>query len=279
MTTTTPQVRGSTCTNPDSLIDSSFEVGSDRWFSWLREPSVRSFHFESAAGKFTARREERATSTNEYWYAYRKVKGKLRKVYLGTMDELTADRLDFVAAEIGQDGWEYYSSRKSYTTAKQKRCVTATQEKDSDLDSQAKGYTTDLNQDWVTIDDDPNLDPDIDDPSDEETIRTQAQKIQGLIAEVRGLEREAGELRSQLAETKTLSARNEDLEGYLQKARKRIDQLEAKLVEAERETQQLPDLEAARDRFLSGLKLGKQSPGYKRTKATIDRFIAAVVRE
>lgn len=36
------------------------------------------------------------------------------------------------------------------------------------------------------------------------------------------------------------------------------------------------DLEAERDRFLTGLRCGKQAPEYKRTKATLDRFIAAV---
>lgn len=93
-------------------------VGSDIWFSWLKEPDVRSFHFESEhGGKFTARKEERPTSTNEYWYAYRKLQGKLRKIYLGPMDELTEVRLNQVAAEISQDGWDYYSSRKSYAAS------------------------------------------------------------------------------------------------------------------------------------------------------------------
>lgn len=36
---------------------------------------------------------------------------------------------------------------------------------------------------------------------------------------------------------------------------------------------QLPDLEAVRDRVLSGLKLGKQAPGYKAAAKTLDRFI------
>ena len=40
--------------------------------------------------------------------------------------------------------------------------------------------------------------------------------------------------------------------------------------------QQLPDLEAVRERILSTLKLGKQSPEYKRIKAAIDRFIEEV---
>lgn len=44
-------------------------------------------------------------------------------------------------------------------------------------------------------------------------------------------------------------------------------------------SQQLPDFEATRDRILSGLKVGKQSPEYKRTKAAIDRFIAEGVQQ
>lgn len=39
------------------------------------------------------------------------------------------------------------------------------------------------------------------------------------------------------------------------------------------EVEQLPDLEAIRDRVLSSLRVGKQSPEYKRTKTAIDRFI------
>ena len=38
----------------------------------------------------------------------------------------------------------------------------------------------------------------------------------------------------------------------------------------------MPSLEAVRERILSSLKVGKQSPEYKRTKAVIDRFISEV---
>ncbi len=34
------------------------------------------------------------------------------------------------------------------------------------------------------------------------------------------------------------------------------------------------DLEVERDRFLASLKLGRQAPEYKRTKALLDRFLA-----
>jgi hypothetical protein len=40
-----------------------------------------------------------------------------------------------------------------------------------------------------------------------------------------------------------------------------------------------PDLEAVRDRILSGLKVGKQSSEYKRTKAAIDSFISEVLEQ
>lgn len=36
----------------------------------------------------------------------------------------------------------------------------------------------------------------------------------------------------------------------------------------------MPDFEAVRERILSGLKVGKQSPEYKRTKAVLERFIS-----
>lgn len=125
MKSNTAQVKGKICHDPNKPLYPAIKVDSKFWFTWLKEPDVRSFHYESETGKFTARKEERTTSTNEYWYAYRKIAGKLRKVYLGAMEELTGDRLEQVAAEISQPGWEFYSSRKSYTTSKKQRCVTA----------------------------------------------------------------------------------------------------------------------------------------------------------
>jgi hypothetical protein len=38
----------------------------------------------------------------------------------------------------------------------------------------------------------------------------------------------------------------------------------------------MPDLDAVSERILSGLRVGKQAPEYKRTLAVIDRFIALV---
>ncbi len=138
----TAQVKGKCCTDPNKPLYPAIELDSDFWFTWLKEPDVRSFHYESETGKFTARKEERATSTNEYWYAYRKIAGKLRKVYLGAMEELTSDRLEQVAAEISQPGWEFYSSRKSYPIKKEESCVTPLTENQS--------YPINNNSNWVT---------------------------------------------------------------------------------------------------------------------------------
>lgn len=163
MVTDTVQVKGKTFTDPSKFIYSSVAVDSVTWFAWLKEPNVRSFHYESDAGKFTARKEERATSTNEYWYAYRKVQGKLRKVYLGAMDELTGDRLEQVAQEISQPGWEFYSSRKSYTTKKKASCVTAVDEQQS--------YPIENQLSWVT----PN--PEV------EALQTELNKLRSQLVE------------------------------------------------------------------------------------------------
>lgn len=76
------------------------EVGSDAWRRWLN--NNESFRFESGfAGQdsFTARMHERDGGT--YWYAYRKVDGKLRNAYLGKSDRLSVERMLEVAAKLG----------------------------------------------------------------------------------------------------------------------------------------------------------------------------------
>lgn len=163
MVTNTVQVKEKTFTDPSKFLYSSVVVDSATWFAWLKEPDVRSFHYEGDAGKFTARKEERATSTNEYWYAYRKVQGKLRKVYLGAMEELTGDRLEQVAQEISQPSSEFYSSRKSYTTKKKDSGITAGDKNQS--------YPIENQLSWVT----PN--PEV------EALQTELNKLRSQLVE------------------------------------------------------------------------------------------------
>jgi LuxR family maltose regulon positive regulatory protein len=80
-------------------------VGSPSWIAWLTDPATRSFSFKSASATYTARKENR-TRGGEYWTAYRRHNGRLRKAYLGKAEDLTLDRLDGAAATLAARGNE-----------------------------------------------------------------------------------------------------------------------------------------------------------------------------
>jgi len=63
-------------------------VESPAWWSWLVDQER--FYYQ-ADGSFTARQEKRRNGM--FWYAYRKHQGKLYKVYLGTSEQLSGERL------------------------------------------------------------------------------------------------------------------------------------------------------------------------------------------
>src|SRR5215217_3399607 len=79
---------------PEIMVDSS------AWAAWLEDIATHSFSFEGPGGTFTARKERRSGSNEEYWSAYRKQGGKLRKVYLGKAEKLTLARLNEAAARL-----------------------------------------------------------------------------------------------------------------------------------------------------------------------------------
>lgn len=66
-------------------------VGSPAWHAWLNDEQPVSFVYRSARGGFTARRERQRNGW--YWYAYRRIGGKLHKRYLGRTSDLSAERL------------------------------------------------------------------------------------------------------------------------------------------------------------------------------------------
>lgn len=70
------------------------------WFAWLDE--VSSFAFYGQRGSFTARKETKQRGA-VYWYAYRKLEGKLAKKYLGKTADLTFARLEDVAGVLHAD--------------------------------------------------------------------------------------------------------------------------------------------------------------------------------
>ena len=81
-------------------------VGSPEWYCWLDERAQRSFAFESALGKFTARKE-RKQHGGWYWVAYRQVKGVLYKTYAGRSADLSLDRLFTVATSLSQRAQQF----------------------------------------------------------------------------------------------------------------------------------------------------------------------------
>lgn len=98
------------------------EVDSSMWYSWLRKNI--SFRFESGfAGdnSFTARKHQR--QSGEFWYAYRKLNGKLRSAYIGKSDGLTLEKMLEVAFKLSQPAEpkvEIQEDNKSYA----QQCIT-----------------------------------------------------------------------------------------------------------------------------------------------------------
>ncbi len=64
--------------------------------AWLAQ--VSSFAFRGKTGSYTARKER--SQSDEYWYAYRHIEGKLTKRYLGRSRELTGARLEHIAEAL-----------------------------------------------------------------------------------------------------------------------------------------------------------------------------------
>jgi LuxR family transcriptional regulator, maltose regulon positive regulatory protein len=74
------------------------EPESSAWFRWVSE--VPSFAFKGKADTYTARKELR--HGDAYWYAYRRVGGKLAKRYIGSSSELTVARLEQIAEILAE---------------------------------------------------------------------------------------------------------------------------------------------------------------------------------
>lgn len=86
-------------------------VNSAAWAAWLEDKATHSFSFQGPAGTFTARKERRSGGDEEYWTAYRKRGGRLRKKYLGKAEKLTLERLNYAAESLaGSDDGAVASS-------------------------------------------------------------------------------------------------------------------------------------------------------------------------
>ena len=67
---------------------------------WSELEHISSFAFYGASGNFTARKEVKQRG-GTYWVAYRKVDQKLYKKYIGKTSELATEKLESVAATLG----------------------------------------------------------------------------------------------------------------------------------------------------------------------------------
>ncbi len=63
--------------------------------SWLKQ--IDAFHLETRAGHSLTARKETKKRGSAYWYAYKRVDGKLHKKYLGDADKITLTQLETLA--------------------------------------------------------------------------------------------------------------------------------------------------------------------------------------
>lgn len=76
--------------------DDKIQIGSSQWLDWLNQN--KSFRYKHKNLSFSARKEKRRTDF--YWYAYRRVGGKLRKLYLGRNEDLDAELFKYISKKL-----------------------------------------------------------------------------------------------------------------------------------------------------------------------------------
>lgn len=83
---------------PQGLTSTTVDDENTGWEHWLSQ--VSSFAFHGRNGEHFTARKERRQRGGEYWTAYRKVNGKLRRKYLGTSADLALHLLENVANDL-----------------------------------------------------------------------------------------------------------------------------------------------------------------------------------
>ena len=66
------------------------------WSMWLEDST--GFYYRHDQGSFTARKQHHRRGY--FWYAYKRINGKLHKKYLGMRENVTAQRLADLASEF-----------------------------------------------------------------------------------------------------------------------------------------------------------------------------------
>jgi hypothetical protein len=95
------------------------QLDSAAWFGWLAAETTTRFsyplfdpHLGYIVGWMTVRKERRQRGS-EYWVAYRRRDGHVRKVYLGHSEAVTTERLHTVGCRLqGKEGADNEQTRK-----------------------------------------------------------------------------------------------------------------------------------------------------------------------
>ena len=82
------------------LDNTTTHLYSVRGQKWLNDPDNRIFRYQAGKRSFTARKEPSQTGQTDYWYACRKVDGKLHKRYIGKSEDITGRRLREIALAL-----------------------------------------------------------------------------------------------------------------------------------------------------------------------------------
>src|SRR5919107_5561836 len=99
MTRRIPQVADGVLHVLDPSDRPEIAVASPSWIVWLTDPATRSFSFQGASCRYTARKERRSRGGGDL-VAYRKQGGKLHKAYFGKTEGVTPARLEDVAGGV-----------------------------------------------------------------------------------------------------------------------------------------------------------------------------------
>ena len=93
-----------------ALPSGEIELDTPAWFAWLEAATTISFSypiFEPSCGYivgFMTVRKERKQRGYQYWSAYRRWSGRLRKRYVGRSRQVTLARLEAIAERFRQEG-------------------------------------------------------------------------------------------------------------------------------------------------------------------------------
>ena len=78
----------------------TIEVDRPDWCVWLEETSTQSFRYEVGVGSFTAIKENRRGRA--VWYAHKRIRGQLKRFYLGKADSLSVKKLAETARKMAR---------------------------------------------------------------------------------------------------------------------------------------------------------------------------------